>query len=173
MPNRHRLHVPGGTYYLFRRTDSRHPIFSRAEEYTRFDELIPVALASSDAKLLAYCWQPESVHLVIEIAERPVAGFMRDLMWRYSRSTWHRVDEDRPWFRERYGATLIHAEPYLEPLTRYVHYLPVRTGLATAPGGYPYSSHAAYLGRRSGPPVRTRKLLGLLGCQGSDRTSYI
>ena len=173
MPNRHRLHVPGGTYYVFRSTDSRHPIFSKAEEYARFDELIPIALASSDAKLLAYCWLPESVHLVIEIAERPVADFMRDLMWRYSRTAWQRADEDRPWFRERYRATLVQVDPYLEALTRYVHYLPVRAGLAVTPDSYVYSSHPAYLRRRSAPPVRTHKLLGLLGCQHSDRTPYV
>lgn len=173
MPNRHRLHVPGGTYYVFRSTDSRHPIFSRPEEYARFDELLPIALASSDAKLIGYCWLPESVHFVIEIGERPVADFMRDLMWRYSRSPWHRVGEDRPWFRERYRATLVQAETYLEALIRHVHHLPVYAGLAAAPGDYPYSSHATYLGRRSGPPVRTRKLLGLLGCHPSDRTPYL
>lgn len=173
MPNRHRLHVPGGTYYVFRNTDSRHPIFSRPEEYARFDELLPVALSSSDAKLLAYCWLPESVHLVIEIGERPVADFMRDLMWRYSRTAWQRAHEDRPWFRERYHATLIQAETYLEALIRHVHYLPVREGLATAPDSYPYSSHSAYLSEQSGSPVRTRKLLGLVGCKGNDRAPYI
>lgn len=173
MPNRHRLHVPGGTYYVFRSTDSRHPIFSRPEEYARFDELLPIALTSSDAKLLAYCWLPESVHLVIEIGERPVADFMRDLMWRYSRSSWQRVDEDRPWFRERYRATLVQAETYLGALVRHVHYLPVHAGLAATPDGYPYSSHPAYLGRRTGPPVRTRKLLGIMGCQNNDRAPYL
>jgi putative transposase len=173
MPNRHRLHVPGGTYYLFRRTDARHPIFSRPEEYARFNELLPIALASSDAKLLAYCWLPESVHLVIEIGERPMALFMRDLMWRYSRSPWQRVDETRPWFRSRYSATLIQPETYLETLIRYVHYLPVRTGLSASPDEYPYSSHAAYLGRRSGPPVRIRKLFGLIGCHDDDRARYL
>lgn len=174
MPNRHRLHVPGGTYYVFRSTDSRHPIFSRPEEYARFDELLPIALASADAKLLAYCWLPESVHMVIEIAERPVADFMRDLMWRYSRTAWQRADhEDRPWFRQRYQATLVQVETYLESLIHYVHHLPVHAGLAGALGDYPYSSHQAYLGRRCGPPVRTRKLLGAMGCLGSDRASYI
>jgi putative transposase len=172
MSNRHRLHVPGGTYYLFRTTDSRHPIFSRPEEYARFSQLLPIALASSDAKLLAYCWLPEALHFVIEIGDRPVALFMRDLMWRYSRSPWHRVAEERPWFRERYRATLVQAETYLEALIRHVHYLPVRAGLADAPHDYPYSSHSAYLCRRTGPPVRTRKLLGLMGCQGNDRAPY-
>lgn len=172
MPNRHRLHVPGGTYYVFRSTDSRHPIFSKPEEYARFYGLLPIALTSSDAKLLAYCCLPESVHLVIEIGERPVSAFMRDLMWRYSRSAWQRAAEDRPWFRERYHATLIQAETYLEPLIRYVHFLPVLTGQTRTPDEYPYSSHPIYLGRRSGPPVRTRKLLGFIGCQGSDRSSY-
>ena len=173
MPNRHRLHVPGATYYLFRSTDSRHPVFSRPEDYARFDELLPIALAATDAKLLAYCWLPESLHLVVEIGERPVADFMRDLMWRYSRSPWQRVGEDRPWFRERYRATLVQAETYLEDLIRYVHYLPVHAGLAATLGEYPYSSHPSYLSRRCGPPVRIRKLLGLLGCRGSDRTAYI
>lgn len=173
MPNRHRLHVPGGTYYVFRRTDSRHPIFSRPEEYARFDELLPIALAASDAKLLAYCWLPESVHLVLEIGERPVADFMRDLMWRYSRSAWQRAGEDRPWFRERYHATLIQADTYLEGLVRHVHYLPVRAGLAAAPDGYRYSSHLVYLGRESAPCVRVRKMLALMRCQGADRTPYL
>lgn len=173
MPNRHRLHVPGGTYYLFRSTDSRHPIFSRPEEYARFAELVPIALTSSDAKLLAYCWLPESMHLVIEIGERPVAFFMRDLMWRYSRSPWQRTAKDRPWFRERYHAVLIQPETYLEALVRYVHYLPVRAGLVSDLDSYPYSSHPAYLRRRLGPSVRTRKLLGLLGCRSSDRASYL
>lgn len=172
MPNRHRLHVPGGTYYVFRSTDSRHPIFSRPEDYARLDELLPIAVASSDAKLLAYCWLPESIHLVIEIGERPIADFMRDLMWRYSRSAWQRTAEDRPWFRERYHATLIQAEAYLESLVRYVHYLPVRTGVAPFPDTYPYSSHQIYLGRRTGPPVLTRKLLRMIGCQGNDRAPY-
>src|SRR6185437_12066372 len=173
MPNRHRLHVPGGTYYVFRSTDSRHPIFSRPEEYARFDELIPIALASSEAKLLAFCWLPKSVHLVIQIGERPVADFMRDLMWRYSRSAWQRTGEDRPWFRERYRATLVQAELYLKVLIRHVHYLPVRNGLATTPECYPYSSHFAYLGRRGGPPVRASKLLRLLGCQDNDLGPYL
>lgn len=173
MSNRHRLHVPGGTYYVFRSTDSRHPIFSRPEEYARFDELLPIALAASDATLLGYCWLPESVHLVIQISERPVADFMRDLMWRYSRSVWQRAGEDRPWFRERYHATLVQAETYLEALIRYVHYLPVNAGMAATPGEYAYSSHPAYLTRRCGPPVCVRRLLGLLGCHGNDRTSYL
>lgn len=173
MSNRHRLHVPGGTYYVFRSTDSRHPIFSRPEEYARFDELLPIALAASDATLLGYCWLPESVHLVIQIGERPVAEFMRDLMWRYSRSAWQRPGEDRPWFRERYHATLVQAETYLEALIRHVHYLPVRTGLVTHLSVYPYSSHSVYLGSRPGTPVRTRKLLGLMDCQGRDRTPYL
>lgn len=173
MSNRHRLHVPGGTYYLFRSTDSRHPIFTRPEEYARFEELLPIAMASSGAKLLAYCWLPESMHLVVEIGERPIALFMRDLMWRYSRSPWRRVGEDRPWFRERYHATLIQAETYLEALIRHVHYLPVRARLVATPDSYAYSSHAAYIGGRSGPSVRTRKLLGLLRCQGTDRTAYV
>lgn len=173
MSNRHRLHVPGGTYYVFRRTAPRHPMFINPAEYARFEELLPVALTSANAKLLAYCWLPESVHFVIEIDERPVALFMRDLMWRYSRTRWQRADENRPWFRERYHATLVQPDVYLKALCCHLHYLPVHAGLSASPEGYAYSSHAAYLGRRSGPAVRTRKLLGLMGSAGNEQIQYI
>lgn len=172
MPNRHRLHVPGGMYYLFRNTDSRHPIFSKPEEYARFGVLLRTALATADAKLLGYCWLPESLHMVLEIGDRPVSNFMRDLIWRYSRNSWQREAEDRPWFRERYRSTLIQPETHLELLIRHIHYLALRSGLTKDLDSYPYSSHGAYSGRAPGSPVYTRKLLRLLGCHGADRTPY-
>jgi REP-associated tyrosine transposase len=173
MPNPRRIHVPGATYYLFRRTDSRHPIFSGAEDYIRFEELLTPALNACGAKLLGYCWLPEALHLVIEIGDAPVARFMRNLMWRYSRQHSQRPDHPRPWFRERYHAILIQADLYLQPLIKHVHYQSLANGLAAALADYPYSSHHAYLGRPTGPFVCTRRLLRSLGCIGDDRRAYV
>lgn len=172
MPNPSRIHVPGGTYYLFRRTDSRYPIFSRPEDYARFEDLLTLALDSSRIKLLGYCWLPDAIHLVIEISDRPIAGFMRNLMWRYSREQQRRPDQTRPWFRERYHATLVQPEAYLDALICYLHYLPMRAGLAASPGDYPYSSHHAYLGNGTAHFVYTRPLFRALGCSGDDREPY-
>jgi putative transposase len=172
MPNARRIHVPGGTYYLFRRTDLRHPIFSGPEDYSRFDDLLTLTLESTGVKLLGYCWMPDAIHFAIEIADGPVARFMRDLMWRYSRRQWQRADDFRPWFRERYHATLVQAEVYLETLICHIHYLPVRAALAERPDEYPYTSHHAYLGRPSGPTVYTRRLLQSFCCAADTRTAY-
>jgi putative transposase len=172
MTNPPRIHMPGGTYYLFRRTESRHPIFSEPEDYIRFEDALMLAMDSSGAKLLGYCWLPESLHLAIEIRDEPVARFMKKLTWRYSRRRWQRPDQTRPWFRERYHATLIQAEMYLEALICHLHHLPEHAGFATSPDDYRYSSHHAYLGRRTGPRVYTRQLLRSLGCRANDRTRY-
>lgn len=172
MPKRHRIHVPGGTYYIFRRTDPRHPIFSGPTDYPWFEDFLKDALESSGAKLLAYCWLPEALHLVIEVGKRPVAEFMRDLTWRYSRAQGQRGNEERPWFREPYHATLLRSETYLVALICHVHYLPVRAGLAQHPDDYPYTSHHAYPGRRSKLRLYCGRMLALLGCHDGDRTAY-
>lgn len=172
MANPPRVHVPGGTYYLFRRTDPSHPIFAGPEDYARFEDLLELSLDSSEAKLLGFCWLPNAIHLVIQIADGPIAGFMRTLMWRYSRGPWQRADQTRPWFRERYHATLVQADLYLETLISHLHYLPVRAGLAASPGDYPHSSHHAYLSHRTDTSVYTRRLLRSLGCIGKNREPY-
>lgn len=172
MANPRRVHVPGGTYYLFRRTEEQHPIFSIPDDYARFEDALRVTLESEATKLLAYCWLPEALHLVVEISNRPAAGFMRALMWRYSRSRRNRAAHDRPWLGNRYHATVVRAEVYLIPLICQVHYQPVRAGLALDASGYPHSSHHAYLGQDSDLRVCTRRPLTLLGCQGNDRTAY-
>jgi REP element-mobilizing transposase RayT len=172
MPNPRRIHVPGGTYYLFRKTDSRYPIFSEPKDYRRFEDLLTIALESSRAKLFGYCWMPDAIHLAVEISDRPVARIMRDLMWRYSHRHWQRADNSRPWFRERYRATLVQAEVYLEALICHLHYLPVRATLAECPNSYPYTSHHAYLRHPFDRRVYTRRLLQSLGCRGDDRSAY-
>ena len=172
MPNRHRIHVPGGTYYIFRRTDSRHPIFSSGEDYVRFEKFLERALASSGAKLLAHCCLPEAFHLVIEIGRRPVADFMRDLMWRYSRAQGQCAQDERPSFRKPYQATLILERTYLVALMCHVHYLPIRAGLAQQLDDYPYSSHHSYSGRATTLSLHLGRILALLGCRNGDRTAY-
>lgn len=172
MANPHRVHVPGGTYYLHRRTGSQRPIFSNPDDYTRFEDALRVTLDSERIKLLAYCWLPEAMHLVVEIGNRSTAGFMRALMWRYSRSQRRRAVDARPWVGERYHATLIRSEAYLVPLICQVHYLPVRAGFVPNASDYARSSHRAYLGEPSALPVRPRRPLALLGCRGSENIAY-
>lgn len=172
MRNPRRIHLPGGTYYVFRRSDSRYPLFSEPEDYRRFDDLLAVALEASGAKLLGYCWLPAALHMVVEIGDRPIAEFMRSLMWRHSRDNSQRAGESRPWFRERYRATLVQPDCYLEALIRHVHYLPIRHMLVQHLDDYPYSSHHTYLGLRSRAPIHCRPLLRMLGCSSLDRSSY-
>lgn len=60
MPRRQRIHVPGGTYYVVRRTHSTRPVFSRPEDYSLFEDLLRAALKRTGTQLLGYCWMPNA-----------------------------------------------------------------------------------------------------------------
>lgn len=66
-------------------------------------------------------------------------------------------------FEKRYHALLVDADEYLVTLLRYIHLNPVRANLAASPDDYPWSSHHAYLGKRSEPWVTTEFALSMLG----------
>jgi putative transposase len=141
-----RVHVSGGIYYLIQRGGAGHAIFSSPEDYAFFEQLLPMALRRSRATALAYCWTPEAVHLVVRVGEAPVGRMMQGLTSRYARQMHRRNGESGHFFRTRYQATLIDSDAYLWQLIRYVHHIPVLTGLALHPDEYRHSSHRTYLG---------------------------
>jgi REP-associated tyrosine transposase len=165
-------HVPGGIYYLSRKADPRHPIFSNAGDYVRFEAALRITLGAERAKLLAYCWLPDALHLIVEVGHRPAARFMRALMSRYNRNRRDRPAGTLAGTRDRNHATLVRARGYLVPLICQLHYLPVRTGLVLDAGEYPHSSHRAYLGQDSHLPVCPRQALAILDCPRGNSIGY-
>jgi len=63
----------------------------------------------------------------------------------------------------RYRSTLIEGERYLLACMAYIDLNPVRAGLVTAPAGYPWSSHAHYVGLRTDPLLTPHALYWALG----------
>ena len=147
MSRRQRLHVPGGTYYVVQRGSTTRPIFSQHPDYLLFERLLATALRRTGARLHAYCWTPDAIHLALQIDSVSVGRFMQGITSRYARSIHERAAESGHFFRQRYKAILVDPDAYLLKLVRYVHHLPVIEALSSEPGGYPFTSHAAYLGR--------------------------
>jgi hypothetical protein len=74
-------------------------------------------------------------------------------------------------FEKRYHALLVDADEYLLALLRYIHLNPVRASLVSSPDEYSWSSHHAYLGRRSEPWVTTEFALRMLGTDRQRATA--
>lgn len=175
MSRRQRLHVPGGTYYVVQRGSTTRPIFSQPQDYQLFERLLATALRRTGARLHAYCWTPDAIHLALQIDSVSVGRFMQGITSRYARSIHERAAESGHFFRQRYKAILIDPDAYLLKLVRYVHHLPVIEALSGEPGSYPFTSHGAYLGRTEMPWLTTRIAMRMMnGCdQNSEYAEFM
>lgn len=160
MSRRQRLHIPGGVYYVLQRGRVHQPIFSQADDYALFERLLATALRRTDARVHAYCWTPTQIHLLVQIQETPVGRLMQGLTSRYARSMHERAGESGHFFKQRYRAVLIDPDNYLLKLTRFIHRVPERTGMAGA--DLVHTSHSAYLRESVVPWLTTRSVLRLL-----------
>lgn len=162
MPQKRRIDLPGGTYYVVRRTHCDWPVFSSDRDYGVLQELMPDALKRSDAQLLAYCWMPDAIHMVLRMNSAGIGNFMRYLTSHFAQRVQRRSGRRGQFFRRRYQSTLLEPQTYLLPVMRYIHHLPVAESLASEPHEYPFSSVTAYLGESRQGWVSTAPVLELL-----------
>jgi REP element-mobilizing transposase RayT len=154
--------VAEGIYYVVRR--SRHPgqpIFSDALDYAAFESLLALALARYRCRLHAFCWEPDAIHLVMQVSDRPVGRLLRWLCSWYSRSVSNGAFK-RVLFEPTYRATLIESGEALLGLIQYLHLGVVGDGTAIGPADSVLSSHRAYLGIVHIPWLTTAVVLRML-----------
>lgn len=155
-------HVRDGFYYVVRR--SRYPgqaIFNDALDYATFESLVALALARYRCRLHAFFWEPDAIHLVMQVGDRPVGRFLRWLCSWYARSV-SKGAVKRVLFEPSYRATLLEPGQALLRLIRYLHLGAVDAGAATDPADSALSSHRAYLGSVHIPWLTTAVALGML-----------
>lgn len=172
-PRACRVHVAGGVYHAVLRGNHRREIFAGREEYLRFEDILAAALERYGAALFAYCWMTNHVHLAVRVEEAPLGAVMGIVASRYARWRQRAVPTTGHLFERRYRARLVDADRYLLALVRYIHFNPVRSGIAVDPAAYPWSSHGAYLGESPPRWLRTDAVLGLLDVAGDpSRSAY-
>lgn len=163
MPRRRREHLPGGLYHAVLRGNHREAIFSRPNDYQRFEQILAEALDRYGATAFAYCWMTNHVHVAIRVAEAPLGHVMRVVASRYARWRQRPVPTTGHLFERRYHARLVDGDRYLVALVRYIHQNPVRAGMVADPADYCWSSHRAYLDGHAPPWLRIHPVLALLG----------
>lgn len=162
MSYRRRVHIPGGMYYVASSTKPGHLIFRGPDDYNGFEEFLPVALEATGAKLVGYCWLPDSIHLVLKIGRRPVAHLMRQITRYCAQRMRKRSGIERSRFTAPLRITRIDPDEYVPRVIQYLHHLPILAGLAARTDDYPYTSHFAYLGHRQCLRVHTKHVFTAL-----------
>ena len=155
MPRRLRVHLTGGFYHVTLRGNHQRAIFFTDSDRHLLNAIVARTLENFAARLHAYCWMTNHLHLLMQVGVEPLASSMRDIAAGYARAAQLKLQTTGHFFERRYHATLVDADSYLLELIRYIHMNPVRAGLVADTSLYPWSSHHAYVGARNEPWVTT------------------
>ncbi len=161
MPRHPRIHLPGAFYHVTLRGNHRQDIFFAAEDRRVLNNIVGEVLDRFGARLHAYCWMTNHVHLLMQVGDTPLGRLMLRIASRYARTLQARFHTTGHLFERRYHSVLVDANEYLLELLRYIHLNPVRAHIVTTPVDYHWSSHHAYLGIRAEPWVTTEFSLSM------------
>lgn len=173
MPRSLRLHVAGGFYHVTLRGNHRQAIFFRDADRELLNRIVAESLACLQARLHAYCWMTNHMHMLIQVSDVPLGKLILRIASKYARTVQVRLETTGHLFEKRYHAVLVDADSYLLTLIRYIHQNPVRGGLVNAAHQYAWSSHDVYLGQRDEPWVTTQFALRIFATDpGEARQAY-
>ncbi|AMN47531.1 hypothetical protein ACG33_10560 [Steroidobacter denitrificans] len=168
MPRRLRLHIPGAFYHVTLRGNHRRDIFFKENDQRILCDLIAEVIERFGARLHAYCFMTNHVHLLIQVADMPLGRLMLHIAGRYARTIQVTLDTTGHLFEKRYHSVLVDADEYLLELLRYIHLNPVRAHMVASPDDYPWSSHHVYAGKREESWVTTDFVLSRFHWQRSQ-----
>lgn len=174
MPRRPRLHVPGGFYHVTLRGNHRQPIFFTSADRTALNALVSDALDRFAARLHAYCWMPNHIHMLIQVGDVPLGRIVHRVASRHARRVQAGLKTTGHLFEARHHALLADEDAYLLELVRYIHLNPVRANLVADPAEHEWSSHREYLGMRDSPWVTTDFALRMFAANlRAARSAYL
>ena len=158
-----RLEVPGGTFHVTARGNSKLPIYDDDADRRTFLYTLDQVVSRFRWDCLAYCLMGNHFHLVVCTPVPNLARGMRHLNGVYAQRFNRRHERKGHLFENRYGAVLVERDAHMLEVLRYVARNPVRAGFRTSPGHWRWSSHLAVLGRAPRGVVAVDEVLDLFG----------
>ncbi len=148
------MHLAGHYYHVYNRGCNRERIFADSVNYEFLLRRAKTLLADYPLRVIAYCLMPNHYHfLFCPEADGTLSRFVQRLFNSYTQAFNKQQDRSGTLFEGRARSVLVDTDEYALHLCRYIHLNPVRAGLVTHPGDWPYSNYLEWLQRRSGALV--------------------
>ncbi len=174
MARKPRVEYAGAFYHVICRGNQRQVIFRSAADRECYLERLEEYRQRYGFRIYAYVLMSNHVHLLIETGEVGLSKIMQGLQFRYTGYYNRRYKKVGHLFQGRYKAILCDRQAYLLELVRYLHLNPGRMRVPIDPWMYRWSSHGAYLGKRSAVKVEFEMVLGALATSmGQARRAYL
>ncbi len=159
-----RLVLPGHPHIIIQRGISAFPVFRATADYERMLGLLLNAARQFNVAIHAYVLMPDHFHLLATPgAQDGLSTLMQALGRSYVRYYNDSSTHLGSLWQGRFGAALIDSEHYLFKCMAYIELSPVRAGLVSSAGNYPWSSYLHNCGHRVDPLVREHPLFWALG----------
>ena len=146
MPRLPRIEFANAIYHVITRGDGRQKLFHDSGHYDRITRGLKEEVTRSNWKILAYCWMPNHIHLLLQTPEPNLCRGMQH--WLSGFANWYAKRNSRTGhlFQGRYKALLVEDAGYFWSLSRYIHLNPCRGAkpLANHPEMWPHSSYGGY-----------------------------
>ncbi len=150
-----RLEFPGAVYHVTGRGNARTAVFVDDADRRQFlDELSDVVERQAWV-CHAYCLMTDHYHLLVETLQGGLSRGMQYLNGVYTQRFNRRHGRVGHLFQGRFKAILVEKESHLLEVARYVVLNPVRAGMVSDPGDWPWSSYLATAGLAPVPPFLT------------------
>ena len=159
MPRQPRLDAPGTWHHVMGRGIERTQIFHTDTDRADFVSRLSALAREGQWSIAAWALLPNHFHLLVRTGAQPLFRSMKKLLTGYVVNFNRRHKRAGHLFQNRYKSIVVEEEPYVLELTRYIHLNPLRAGLVERLAElrrYPWSGHAALLGRGDHPWQDTR-----------------
>lgn len=159
-----RLTLPGYPHHIIQRGNNRQAIFSTAADYQALLDLLEENAKKFSVAIHAYVLMSNHFHLLA--TPQTLEGLpqmMQAVGRRYVRYFNDRQKRTGTLWEGRYKSTLIQSERYLLACMAYIDLNPVRAGMVSQPGDYPWSTYGHYAGQRTDKLIMPHALVWELG----------
>lgn len=151
MPRGPRLDAPGVLQHMMARGIERRLLFRGDHDRLDFLDRLGTLVEAEALNVYAWALLPNHFHLLVQTDQQPLARSMRSLSSGYANAFNRRHRRSGHLFQNRYKSVVCEDEAYFLELVRYLHLNPLRAGTVrdlSELAQYPYSGHAALLGKR-------------------------
>lgn len=170
MPRPGRIGVPDVPLHVVQRGNNRSHCFFGDLDRRFYLKCLAQAAVARGCEIHAYVLMSNHVHLLITPRQQGAASAMlQDVGRRYVRNINSIHDRTGTLWEGRFKSSLVDSERYLFTCHRYIELNPVRAGMVTRPGDYPWSSHAHYAGGVPNRLLTPHRLFNELGTSALSR----
>lgn len=178
--------APHHYYHVYNRGVEKRVIFNDSQDYKVFLGLLKKYLlvdkeekhrdsarhlykpVGNEVELLAYCLMPNHFHLLLyQTEEQGITELMRRIGTGYVMYYNARHKRVGSLFQNRYKASLINADDYLQHISRYIHLNPRDYE------NWPYSSIGYYKGEKNARWLHKDKVLSMFDNSGSQYLEFL